>query len=204
MAHRIIWQKAIHALAVVGLTLLAARAAAQEPTAHAMKALVDLPAWKTVTVGTYARVEAVRDALEQARISVGLWADEILGRPAFTFSTEPTPLNLIVLSVAQLGFDGNGAALADIHARATSLGLELCPGEVGPYLRLQYLDQPGGEFLRIGMMPHLTYDGEFVDFTLGNGGAGLALLGGRARPDVVVPRNVAFVFVRPDAYQASR
>ncbi len=204
VAHRVIRQKAIQALAIVGLSLLAMRASAQEPTAHATKALADLPPWKTVTVGTYSTVEAVRDALDQARISLGDWANEILGRPAFTFSAEPRPLNLIVLSMAQLGFDDNRAALADVHARAIWLGLELCPGEVGPYLRLQYLDQPVGEFLRIGMLPHLTYDGEFVDFTLGNGGTGLALLGGRARPDMVVPQNVAFVFVQPDPYQASR
>jgi hypothetical protein len=30
-----------------------------------------------------------------------------------------------------------------------------------------------------------------------NGGAGLLLLGGDARPDLVVPSTIRFVFVRP-------
>ena len=79
------------------------------------------------------------------------------------------------------------------------IGLELCPEEVGPQLRLQYLTQPTGEFLHVAMKPQRTYRGEPTDFTLANGGTGLALLGGGARPDLVIPWNVKFVFVRPSS-----
>jgi hypothetical protein len=50
-------------------------------------------------------------------------------------------------------------SLHDIYARAVALGFELCPAEVGPTLRLNYLDQPLGEFLRIAMQSVSRYDG---------------------------------------------
>jgi hypothetical protein len=47
------------------------------------------------------------------------------------------------------------------------------------------------------MEPVTLYSGERVDFTLGNDGATLLLVGGDARPQVVLPGAVRFVFVRP-------
>jgi hypothetical protein len=158
-----------------------------------------LQIWKTVTIGELKGVNAVRTAIETAPcpISMGDWADEILGRPAFPFSRVKIELDLVVATVSELGFGERGAALADIHARARAIGLELCPAEVGPILRLGYLDQPIGEFLHIAMRPVARYTGELVDFTLANGGAGLLLIGGDARPDVVIPGTVRFVFAKP-------
>lgn len=46
-------------------------------------------------------------------------------------------------SVEGLGF-ARGAAMGEILARAGRLGLGLCPLELGPWLRLEYLDQPEG------------------------------------------------------------
>jgi hypothetical protein len=194
--------KIVAALVAVAVMAFASPALGQAPVLE-VKTASELPTWKTITLGLHRNVNAVRDALDEARIVVGESADEILGRPAFTFANAPTELNLVVLSVAELGFGAQGAALADIHERAIRIGLELCPEEVGPQLRLQYLNQPVGEFLHVAMKPQLTYRGDPTDFTLANGGAGLALLGGSARPDLVIPRNVAFVFVRPSAPQVS-
>jgi hypothetical protein len=164
----------------------------------------DLAIWKTVTLGRYRGVDAVRNALDDARIVTGDSADEILGRPAFAFAGTPRELNLVVRSVADLGFGVAGATLTDVYVRALRLGFELCPEEVGPQLRLQYLNQPVGEFLHVAMKPQRNYDGDMIDFTLANSGAGLTLLGGSARPDLVVATNVHFVFVRPSAQQVSR
>src|SRR5262245_18299039 len=161
----------------------------------------EMPIWKTITLGEYKGVNAVRTALDKAPcpIAVGDWADEILGRPAFPFTKSKAKVDLVVLWVTDLGFAKKGASLRDIYTRALALGLELCPAEVGPVLRLNYLNQPIGEFLRIAMRPIARYSGELVDFTLANGGAGFLLVGGDARPEVVLAGAARFVFVRPRA-----
>ena len=104
---------------------------------------------------------------------------------------------MTLLSALDLGFDGDETSVREIYARALGIGLELCPAEVGPILRLNYLDQPIGEFLNIAMWPIPPYDGELVDLTLGNGGAGLLLIGGDGGLDLVFAGRVRFVFVRP-------
>jgi hypothetical protein len=159
----------------------------------------ELPVWKTITLGQYKGVNAIRTAMDNAPcpIGVGDWADEILGRPAFRYSASKIELDLVVVRVAELGFGEVGAPLRDIYARARAVGLALCPGETGPVLRLAYLNQPVGEFLHIAMEPVALYGGELVDFTLANGGAGLMLLGGDARPELVLPGAVRVVFAKP-------
>lgn len=59
-------------------------------------------------------------------------------------------LNVVSFSVEQLGFP-NGATLQQIYDKAKELGLELCPPQVGPELRLAYRDQPSDEYLRVAM-----------------------------------------------------
>jgi hypothetical protein len=157
------------------------------------------PIWKTITIGQYKGANAIRAAIDAAPcpIAIGDQADEIIGRPAFPFSRNKLDVDLVVVSVAELGFGPDGASLHDIYARAGTFDLELCPAEVGPILRLNYLDQPLGDFLHVAMRPVATYGGELVDFTLGNGGSALLLIGGDARPDVVLTGGVRLIFMRP-------
>ena len=49
----------------------------------------------------------------------------------------------VEISVRDLGF-ADGATMPQLHAAAPSRGLTLPPVELGPYLRLHYLDQPEG------------------------------------------------------------
>ena len=174
-------------------------AAAAEQTQPPPTAL-ETPIWKTIAIGGFKGVNAIRDAMEAApcRILVGDDADEILGRPVFPFIKIPVELDLVVLSVFELGFSDR-ASLRDIYARAVAQGFELCPAEVGPALRLNYLDQPLGEFLHIAMQPVARYTGELVDFSVGNAGAGFILIGGDGHPDEVFSGAERFVFVRPRA-----
>jgi hypothetical protein len=169
---------------------------AGQPSVLLSENVVERPVWKQVTLGRHRGVNAVRTALDAARVRVGDRADEALGRPAFAFSTTPVTVDLIVLTPADLGF-ANGATLADVERRATQLGFELCPAEVGPLLRLAYLDQPIGEFLRVAMKPVATWGGTPVDLTVANGGTGPLLIGGESRPDLIFTSGVKFVFVRP-------
>ncbi|TAL51029.1 hypothetical protein EPN81_01165, partial [Patescibacteria group bacterium] len=59
----------------------------------------------------------------------------------------PEEITLIRLRVEDLGFP-NGATTQEIFDRAILLGLELCPPEVGPQFRLQYVNQPMSEYIR--------------------------------------------------------
>jgi hypothetical protein len=154
------------------------------------------PIWKTISLGTHGSAASLRKALKAAGCHVGQLADEALAGPGLSVSRAKTDVDLVVLSLGDLGF-GTETALAHVYARAVRLGFGLCPAEVGPQLRLQYLNQPLGEFLRIAMQPVATGEGELVALLVGNGGAGLVLIGGEARPDLVLPQAARFVFVRP-------
>src|SRR4029453_8378053 len=108
--------------------------------------------------------------LDAAGCGIGNSATEILARPAFTLGTIKTNVELFTVSAAELGFQTDTASLADIYARAQQLGFGLAAAEVAPQLRLQYFDQPMGEFL-IGMEPIKTWTGDAVILTVANGGA---------------------------------
>jgi hypothetical protein len=160
-------------------------------------AATEIPAWKSIALGTHAHIDRLREDLYAAGVRVGNSAHHVLGRLPFSLETNGSRVDLVVRTPAELGLTGSGLTVADVHARAERLGLELCSAEVGPQLRLQYLDQPLGEFIRVAMRPLAAHGGDLVDFTLGNAGAGLLLLGGDARSDLVVDRSVRFVFIRP-------
>ena len=82
-------------------------------------------------------------------------ARSMLQKPEFTIINKPEKINLIKLKVQDLGFEKNPTT-EQIYKRAEELGLELCPPEIGPHLRLNYQtvfkrEQVKGEWLRIGM-----------------------------------------------------
>ena len=56
---------------------------------------------------------------------------------------ESQVIEIATVSVAELGF-GEGATYGQLIARALESGLAECPLELGPHLRLQFLDQPEG------------------------------------------------------------
>jgi hypothetical protein len=224
------WRCARHLAVLLPVVLCAGHASGQTPAGCPASPAAPAPAastattqtapiasetqtWKTITVGGWKGVNVVRKAMETAPCPIVISddADEVLGRPAFPFLKQSIELDLVVLSVFELGFGDRDArndvelgasvevSLRDIYARAVSLGFELCPAEVGPALRLQYLDQPLGEFLQIAMNPLARYTGDLISFSMANVGAGLLLIAGNGDLAVTVPGAVRFVFVRPRA-----
>ena len=107
-----------------------------------------------------------------------------------------TNVELFAVSAAELGFETDTVSLAAIYARAQLLGFGLAAAEVGLQLRLQYFDQPIGEFLIIGMEPIRTWDGERVIITVANGGAGLILIGHDGSANAQISVASRFLFVR--------
>lgn len=61
-------------------------------------------------------------------------------------------IDIVSFSVEQLGFP-NGARLQEVYDKAKEFGLELCPPQVGPELRLNYKNQPYDEDLTIATEP---------------------------------------------------
>jgi hypothetical protein len=150
--------------------------------------------WKTITLGNYGTVIELRDALVHQNIWIGDIAGQMLRLPTFALTSGQADIALSIASVRQLGLQ-SGTSFTKIHASAMEHGLDLCPPEVGPQLRLQYLDQKVGEYLLIGMKPLPTADGSLACFVVGNGGAGLFIIGRSAGAESTVPSRARLVFV---------
>jgi hypothetical protein len=165
-----------------------------------IEAAVATKIWKSVQIGNFTSKRVLYGALEDAECGIGDTAEEMLVMPGFTLSDVATKLNIVVLSVDELGLAGENVALGDIYAQAQKLGFALCPPEVGPQLRLQYFEQPIGEFLDVAMAPIKTREGPSGIFSVGNGGAGLLLIGDEVTADTKFYRLSRFVFVRPADY----
>ena len=155
----------------------------------------DVAVWRTITIGTFADSSALLSALRAIGCDIGDSTAILAGR-GFTVSGTKKEVKLLTVSATELGFFGGTASLQKIYERAQRLGFGLAPAEIAPQLRLQYLDQPIGEFLIIGMEPIRKWTGESVILTVANGGAGLVLIGQDVSADAEIPVTSRFVFVR--------
>jgi len=150
---------------------------------------------KTIKLGACKTPDEYRKALEEAAYRIGDWGNDILGRTAC--AQEDAEVDLVAPSVKELGFD-DGAYHKDICTKALELGLELCPAEVGPALRLVYKDQSRGEWLRIAMKPITGSDGDRFIFAV-HVNDGLWLDGDYGHPEFFWEADGRFVFLRRKA-----
>lgn len=157
--------------------------------------VIERPAWKTIRLGVHKNADEYRKAIKAVGGKISDWANDILGKPAFTVADQLMDIDLVVVTVAELGFP-KGATRADIYKRAAEFGLEPCPAEVGPALRLQYLDQPKGEWLRIAMEPIVVSLGGPYIFRVERDDSGLWLHFGYDNPDGVWGAGSQWVFAR--------
>jgi hypothetical protein len=97
---------------------------------------------RTVEVGGLTKAQLIQK-LQQYSISMNEYGERLLADNKFTTSDSKYSLQTVELTVGNLGFP-EGATTTQIFKRASELGLELCPHELGPYLRLVYLDQSEG------------------------------------------------------------
>jgi hypothetical protein len=97
---------------------------------------------RTVLVGGLTRSELLHE-LQRNAILMNESGARLFASDYFMTSATRYPVMTVELTVRDLGFP-RGTIIAELYARAGSLGLGLCPLEVGPQLRLQYRDQPEG------------------------------------------------------------
>jgi len=150
---------------------------------------------KTIKLGTGLKTKNdFLDVLKEKNIKVSSWAEDIMAKLEFIVATKEMNQKLIILSVADLGFK-DGAKIKDIYERAKKLGLELCPPEVGPQLRLQYSDQPIGEWVLTAMKPIIDSDGYLYVWYVSRDGDESWLNASRGGPDDSYFSNLRFAFV---------
>lgn len=109
------------------------------------------PIWKTLMIGSKT-AKQLREELAKGGFRVSELASDIMGNPAFTTLVEPVDVPLVRIKVRDLGFT-EMPTITQFFARAKERGLDLCPAEVGPHLRLAFKEQPNGDWCWIAMNP---------------------------------------------------
>ncbi len=97
----------------------------------------------TITLGTHRSGADLFETLIEEKCQVSLWSMQALGHSDFPVAAEETTVDIVVVSMRELGFaEGELATLDTIYDRAKQMGLEICPVETAAQLRLSFLDQP--------------------------------------------------------------
>lgn len=108
------------------------------------------------------------------------------------FSQFKEKYDLVMFSFRQLGFS-DVVTIEELYKKCSELGLEFCPAEVGPHLRLQY---QGKEWMLICMEPIIGYKDKM--FNLANVGTrSVILLRDLSHPGECKNGNVIFRFRKP-------
>ncbi|MFA6552749.1 MAG: hypothetical protein WCT19_04615 [Candidatus Paceibacterota bacterium] len=134
---------------------------------------VMFPIYKSIKLGTGLYTPShFREALEIAGCKNSEWSTLTMDQNEFHILSQKLEIDLVNVSPEDLGLlpRGENDPLRNrhIYEKGLELGLELCPAEVGPQLRLQYLDQPEGELLLIAMKPiYVCSRGRYRAFVVG-------------------------------------
>jgi hypothetical protein len=125
--------------------------------------------WKTVSIGTGEKDgKEMADTLSREGFYVSGSSDRYGARDILDkveFGSSPEQLDLVRVTPADLGFK-EMPSLKAVIARAQELGLNLCPAEVGPRLRLAYKDQSKDDWINVGMVPIIDSDGRPIIFSI--------------------------------------
>jgi hypothetical protein len=154
---------------------------------------IKLNTWKIIKVGTGLKTgDDFKRALEKGGFGISDWANKILERYDLKAAATETEAELVKVSVSELVyFKDRCATTNEVYACAkTYFGLDPCSPEVGPQLRLQYLNQPKDEWLHIAMSP-IVWDSNFT-FDVLHSSRGELLLGGYDDPTL---RDLRATFV---------
>jgi len=157
--------------------------------------------WRIIKLGSGLKTaDDFRKLLEKTRCQGSDWASNMMNRPAFAESlagVDPEEeYDLVRLTTTQLT-GKNGGTTAEVFAGAERLGLKKCPAWMGPKLRSEYLNQPNGEWILIGMEPIADSDGGPLVFSVGRNGSELWLSGRWSGPDDVWDPGRRWVFRLP-------
>lgn len=120
------------------------------------------------------------------------YALSMIRNEKFTTLSQQEEINTVKLTVGDFGFTSLPTT-DELFRRAEEFGLELCPAEVGPHLRLKDTNQPLGEWYYIAMKQITDSDGDPDIFKLAHNDGGLWLNDRWASPEY--HWNLAYKFV---------
>ena len=113
--------------------------------------------WKSIVIGTRSNVDILKSELLFADCFMGEGASAVMEQKAFKLTNEEMELDLVNTSVRELGLTKGRYYYSVICSVALEQGLWRSPApDIGPELRLQYMDQPEDEVLRIPTMAGVT------------------------------------------------
>jgi len=141
--------KAMAFFVVVLLAALAVGCKQELPVSQPADQQYNWQVWKTIKLGVFPPGLGgnFHTTLDRRGMKVGHWADRMLDNVIFTYAKRETAVNLVQVTIAELGFGHENVTTQQIYARAKERGLDICPTEVAPQLRLQYEDQPEEDWL---------------------------------------------------------
>lgn len=132
----------------------------------------EIATWKTIKLGTYRSARDLTNAVKASGFQIGDYAAQMLAK--ITVAKVEMDRRLVLVTLADLGFI-KGTYRGAIYARARELGLDLVPAEVGPQLRLQYANQPVGEWMVMAMKPIADSEGNLRACNVVSGAEGQLL-----------------------------
>jgi len=100
------------------------------------------PCRRQVSIGGLSKTELI-ERLATAGIEMNSIALAMLEDDSFRMQEQPATFEVELRTLNELGLP-DGGTLAQAIDAATALGFGLCPRELGPYLRLAYMDQEEG------------------------------------------------------------
>jgi len=102
---------------------------------------------RTVTLGRWQKTDLLAE-LKRHDVSMNEYGKVLFASSALRISQQPRLLETVELRARNLGFV-DGATWPDLFRAAQNYGLGLCPLEAAVYLRLDYLDQPEGDWITV-------------------------------------------------------
>ncbi len=160
----------------------------------------ELKIWKQIKLGTGIKdADGMYNAIEAADMRVSPWAKDILfaktadKKPVFTVADKEVEVSLATATVKELT-GKNETMLQKIFDAIERKGGHLLPLEASPQLRLQYKDQPMGEWLVMATKSITGSDGCLRVFGVRRYGDGLWLRSGVACPGGLWDGGIRFVF----------
>ncbi|MGB8815658.1 MAG: hypothetical protein WCC74_00235 [Minisyncoccia bacterium] len=151
---------------------------------------------KSIKLGTIKCVEKIRQSYKDNGHRIHACANDILGKHHFKVSETEKNVQIEGKSVEELGFSAS-ASYADICKRASEIGLDKCPAEVGPQLPLQCKDQPKKTFVVVAMEAIIDSFGRPNLFYLKHNDDGeMCLKAINGRDEIVWHAHTRFLFMR--------